>query len=197
MRADKMGPGPPTKTDDLGFGSSKSRICTKSSANTEMADARTFMTQGYDDTRKPATIGFSRQPNESISDSDSEWVQSRFHGESLPGCWWLTTTGRTPSLHALLTPTATKFKYVGNAATPRIIRENPPDVILLDVVMPGKSGIELCRELKSNPETRLIPVVMIRRRSARSLMPSIMRRSMMKCAGSKIMKSKSISGKLA
>jgi putative two-component system response regulator len=42
-----------------------------------------------------------------------------------------------------------------------IIRENPPDLILLDVVMPGKSGIDLCRELKSNPETRLIPVVMV------------------------------------
>ncbi len=42
-----------------------------------------------------------------------------------------------------------------------LIRENPPDVILLDVVMPGKSGIELCRELKTNPATRLIPVVMI------------------------------------
>jgi putative two-component system response regulator len=42
-----------------------------------------------------------------------------------------------------------------------LIRENPPDLILLDVVMPGKSGIELCRELKNNPETRLIPVVMV------------------------------------
>ena len=34
-------------------------------------------------------------------------------------------------------------------------------MILLDVVMPGKSGIELCRELKNDPETRLIPIVMI------------------------------------
>ncbi len=42
-----------------------------------------------------------------------------------------------------------------------MIREHPPDLILLDVVMPGKSGIELCRELKNSPETRLIPVVMI------------------------------------
>ncbi len=41
------------------------------------------------------------------------------------------------------------------------IRENPPDLILLVVVMPGKSGIDLCRELKNDPETRLIPVVMI------------------------------------
>jgi putative two-component system response regulator len=37
----------------------------------------------------------------------------------------------------------------------------PPDLILSDVVMPGKSGYELCRELKENPATRLIPFVLI------------------------------------
>jgi putative two-component system response regulator len=42
-----------------------------------------------------------------------------------------------------------------------LIREQAPDLILLDVVMPGKSGIDLCRELKADPETRLIPIVMI------------------------------------
>jgi len=41
------------------------------------------------------------------------------------------------------------------------IRRDPPDLILLDVVMPGKSGYELCRELKQDPATRLIPIVMI------------------------------------
>lgn len=35
------------------------------------------------------------------------------------------------------------------------------DLILSDVVMPGKSGYELCRELKEDPETRLIPFVLI------------------------------------
>jgi putative two-component system response regulator len=41
------------------------------------------------------------------------------------------------------------------------IRLRPPDVILSDVVMPGKSGYELCRELKEDPSTRLIPFVLI------------------------------------
>jgi putative two-component system response regulator len=41
------------------------------------------------------------------------------------------------------------------------IRRQPPDVILSDVIMPGKSGYELCRELKSDPSTRLIPFVLI------------------------------------
>lgn len=43
----------------------------------------------------------------------------------------------------------------------RQIRRHPPDVILLDVMLPGKSGYQLCQELKSNPATRLVPVVMI------------------------------------
>jgi putative two-component system response regulator len=41
------------------------------------------------------------------------------------------------------------------------IQRRPPDLVLLDVIMPGKSGYELCREIKDNPATRLIPVVLI------------------------------------
>ncbi|MEH2388461.1 MAG: response regulator [Nostoc sp.] len=39
------------------------------------------------------------------------------------------------------------------------IEKNKPDLILLDVILPGKSGFEICRELKSNPNTSKIPVV--------------------------------------
>jgi putative two-component system response regulator len=41
------------------------------------------------------------------------------------------------------------------------IRREVPDLILSDVVMPGKSGYELCREVKENPATRLVPFVLI------------------------------------
>jgi putative two-component system response regulator len=47
------------------------------------------------------------------------------------------------------------------AAAEEQIRRSAPDLILLDVIMPGKTGYELCRELKDDPDTRLIPIVMI------------------------------------
>lgn len=51
---------------------------------------------------------------------------------------------------------------VGDAgAAEEEVRARPPDVILSDVIMPGKSGYELCRDLKDDPETRLIPFVLI------------------------------------
>jgi len=46
-------------------------------------------------------------------------------------------------------------------AAQQAIQKQQPDLILLDVVLPGKSGYELCRELKEDPFTRLIPIVMI------------------------------------
>ncbi|WP_414550130.1 response regulator transcription factor [Anabaena sp. CCY 0017] len=39
------------------------------------------------------------------------------------------------------------------------IDNNKPDLIFLDVILPGKSGFEICRELKNNPDTSKIPIV--------------------------------------
>lgn len=40
-------------------------------------------------------------------------------------------------------------------------RQTPPDLVLLDVLMPDKSGLEVCRELKQSPDTALIPVIFV------------------------------------
>ena len=42
-----------------------------------------------------------------------------------------------------------------------IIERERPEVVLTDVVMPGIDGYELCRAIKSNPTTRLTPVVLV------------------------------------
>lgn len=39
------------------------------------------------------------------------------------------------------------------------VLEQKPDVIITDVVMPGMSGFELCRRLKTHPETEKVPIV--------------------------------------
>ena len=41
------------------------------------------------------------------------------------------------------------------------VGEAPPDLILLDIMMPRMSGFEVCRKLKSDPQTREIPVIMV------------------------------------
>jgi CRP/FNR family cyclic AMP-dependent transcriptional regulator len=48
----------------------------------------------------------------------------------------------------------------GAEAFARIAVE-PPDLVLLDVVMPGMSGYEVCRQLRAHPATALLPVVMV------------------------------------
>jgi two-component system, cell cycle response regulator len=50
--------------------------------------------------------------------------------------------------------------YNGRTAL-RIADSELPDVILLDVMMPGMNGFDVCRELKANPRTADVPVVMV------------------------------------
>ena len=39
------------------------------------------------------------------------------------------------------------------------VQANLPDMVFLDVVLPGQSGFEFCRDLKTNEQTQAIPVV--------------------------------------
>jgi len=43
----------------------------------------------------------------------------------------------------------------------RVARSQPPDLILLDVMMPDMDGYEVCRRLKADPATRAIPVIFL------------------------------------
>lgn len=46
-----------------------------------------------------------------------------------------------------------------------IVSEDPPDVIVLDWMMPHLPGIEVCRRIKTAPDTRAIPIIMLSART--------------------------------
>lgn len=49
-----------------------------------------------------------------------------------------------------------------------ILRENQPDLLLLDWMLPGVSGIELCRRLRARRETKDMPIIMLTARGEES-----------------------------
>lgn len=50
--------------------------------------------------------------------------------------------------------------YSGEQALQKVAEEKP-DLIILDVIMPLKDGFTVCEQLKGNPETASIPVIML------------------------------------
>jgi len=56
--------------------------------------------------------------------------------------------------------------YCGEDAVEMAL-ENPPDLLLLDVMMPGMDGYEVCRRLRSDPRTVAVPIVMVTALSGR------------------------------
>src|SRR3989344_4998167 len=70
------------------------------------------------------------------------------------------------ALQKAISESLTQEGYLVDAATDaeagkRLATEHTPDTILLDLILPGKSGFELLSELKSLPEFARIPVVIL------------------------------------
>ncbi|WP_449064128.1 response regulator transcription factor [Planomonospora algeriensis] len=50
----------------------------------------------------------------------------------------------------------------------RTAREQDPDIVLLDVMMPGMSGIDVCRELRRDAQTAELPIILLTARAQES-----------------------------
>ncbi|AFY78375.1 Response regulator receiver domain protein,histidine kinase [Pleurocapsa sp. PCC 7327] len=65
-------------------------------------------------------------------------------------------------LSAMLDKQGYEVRSVTNGSTALMgVRAQPPDLILLDINMPGMNGYEVCQHLKANPDTQEIPVIFI------------------------------------
>ena len=67
-------------------------------------------------------------------------------------------------LKALLTEAFPRIRFISAQSGVKgieLCRADKPDVVLLDIVMPGMDGYEVCQKLKTDPTTQIIPIVMI------------------------------------
>jgi putative two-component system response regulator len=70
--------------------------------------------------------------------------------------------GNTRLVESLLRPDGHAVRTAGDGAEAlRLVRADPPDLVLMDVMMPHVDGFEACRALKEDPTTRMIPVVLV------------------------------------
>jgi serine phosphatase RsbU (regulator of sigma subunit)/CheY-like chemotaxis protein len=61
----------------------------------------------------------------------------------------------------ILVPDYMVKAVTNGAAALKLVAKQPPDIILLDIMMPDMDGYEVCRRLKSNPATAAIPVIFL------------------------------------
>jgi len=71
-----------------------------------------------------------------------------------------------PSIAELLSVNLTHAGYTVSRALQadealQLLRNTKPDLVILDWMMPGKSGVQFARELRANPSTQAIPILML------------------------------------
>ena len=65
-------------------------------------------------------------------------------------------------LEAVLVPRGYQvFPAMSGEEALKLVEEHDPDLVLLDVVMPGMDGYTVCRSIRANDETALLPVIMV------------------------------------
>ena len=70
--------------------------------------------------------------------------------------------GSARLVESLLTPDGHHLRIAGDGAEAlRLIAADPPDLVLMDVMMPLIDGFQACRAIKQDPATRLMPVVLV------------------------------------
>jgi putative two-component system response regulator len=70
--------------------------------------------------------------------------------------------GNARFVESLLAPDGHAVRTAaGGAEALRLVRADPPDLLLMEVMMPHVDGFETCRAIKQDPATRLIPVLLV------------------------------------
>ena len=51
----------------------------------------------------------------------------------------------------------------------RAIEREKPDLVLLDIMLPGENGLDVCRRIKSNPDLKNIPIIIVSAKGGSSM----------------------------
>jgi adenylate cyclase len=81
-------------------------------------------------------------------------------------CWTILVVDDTPQnikvLDAILSPRGYRVVTARSGAEAlQKVRDEAPDLVLLDILMPGMSGYEVVQRLRDDPVTRVLPIVMV------------------------------------
>ena len=132
---------------------------------TNIAETVHYMIEGVPlalDRPKADTDEFLSHPNAGITEDHDERPELAH-----PDCRRRRAVVAAASLQPRVRGLRGRHVGRGDDADTRL-RERTPDLVVLDWMLPGLSGIELCRRLRSRPETKSLPIIMLTARGEES-----------------------------